>query len=135
MCPNTFSIPIAVADDVILTMIEGVVVGKDIIDRLLSLVENAPDETTYLTSTRGRLRKEIDNLVNSIALGIPAERIAPQVKEREIEIARVEAKLRLPRRERVDIAKLRAALEQRTEQWSRPSSRTQNRPVGRSRSD
>ena len=74
-------------------------------------------EWDRLLSDQARLRLEIERLVGSIAAGIPPETVAPQIREREQELARVEARLRLPRQEVPDIERLRKALTLRAEQW------------------
>lgn len=82
------------------------------------MVETVPDETGRLTADRDRLRKELNNLVESIALlGIGAATVGPKIKEREAELAKVEAKLRRPRPERPNADKVRAALLQRASEW------------------
>ena len=71
----------------------------------------------HLAGERNRLQREIDDLVESIAAGVPAATVAPKIREREREVASLEAQLRVPRPEAVDRERLRAALEQRTEVW------------------
>jgi len=43
------------------------------------------DQSEQLTADRDRLQAEITNLVQSIAVGVPADTIAPAIKEREME--------------------------------------------------
>jgi hypothetical protein len=94
------------------------VLGEQYITELLSLVEGEPaDEGERLAAERDRLRGEINNLVLSVAKGMPAETIAPVVREYEAEIAKLEAALARPRPAAIDKAQLRAALEQRTTEW------------------
>ena len=69
-----------------------------------------------LTADRDRLRGEVENLVGSIAAGVPAETVAPGIRERELEIARIEVRLRSPRKQ-PNIEKLRDALTQRAKEW------------------
>jgi hypothetical protein len=67
---------------------------------------------------RDRLRTELDRLVELIALGtMPNELAAPAIKERQAKLAALDVRLRAPKPSRSDIEKLRAALEQRAEQW------------------
>ena len=75
------------------------------------------DKTTLLATDRDRLQKEISNLLDLAASGVAAETIAPKVKERQLQLAKIEAQLRVPRQAPPNIEKLRAALEQRAEQW------------------
>jgi hypothetical protein len=55
--------------------------------------------------------------VSSIAAGVPAETVAPGINERQRETAKLETKLRQPRAVQPKIDELRAALEQRAEEW------------------
>ena len=74
------------------------------------------DNVARLTLDRGRLRGEVENLVGSIAAGVPADTVAPGIRERELDIARLEVRLRTPR-EQPNIEKLRDALTQRAAAW------------------
>ena len=69
-----------------------------------------------LTADRDRLCGEVENLVGSIAAGVPADTVAPAIREREVEIARLEVRIRTPR-EQPNIEKLRDALTQRAAAW------------------
>lgn len=55
--------------------------------------------------------------VHVAASGVAADTLAPKIRERELEIAKLEARLRLPRPARLDLERLRDALYQRAEQW------------------
>lgn len=70
-----------------------------------------------MAAERDRLQAEVDNLVKSIAAGVPPATVAPAIKEREQEIAHLNVTLCRPRREPPNIEKLRAALKQRAKQW------------------
>jgi site-specific DNA recombinase len=116
-CPNTLALPMAFADGVVLDMVEGYVLGKDYIEELLAMVDQgASDNVARLTMDRDRLRGEIENLVRSIAAGVPADTVAPGIRERELEVARIEVRLRTPR-EHPNIERLRDALTQRATEW------------------
>jgi hypothetical protein len=65
-----------------------------------------------------RLREEINNMVRSIAAGVPPESLAPVIQEKEAEVKQLEQRLRFPRKPRPDIEKLKAAVEQRAEEWN-----------------
>ena len=52
-----------------------------------------------------------------IAAGVPADTVAPAIREREREIAKLDAKLRGPRPGRPNIDKLREALTLRAAEW------------------
>jgi hypothetical protein len=52
-----------------------------------------------------------------VASGVSAETLAPEIKQREREIAKLEVQLRAPKRERPDIERLRDALNQRAAEW------------------
>jgi hypothetical protein len=75
------------------------------------------DETARLTADCERLRTEISNLMDLVASGVAAETIAPKIRERDADIARLDAALRIPRQPPPNIEKLRSALLQRAEQW------------------
>ena len=116
-CPNTLTLPMAFADGVVLDMVEGYVLGTDYIEELLAMVDQGTsDNISRLTMDRDRLRGEVENLVRSIAAGVPAETVAPGIRERELEIARLEVRLRTPRQQ-PNIERLRDALTQRAAEW------------------
>jgi hypothetical protein len=117
VCANTLALPITETDDTVLSIIEGEVLGTRFIVELLALVDNAPDETAWLVAERDRLQTERDRLVASIAAGVPGETVAPLIREREEAIRKLEIRLRKPRVPRLGHERLRAALEQRAEQW------------------
>ncbi len=99
-------------------MIEGEILSRKFIEELLAMVDQGEvDGTARLTVERDRLRGEVENLIASIAAGVPADTIAPAIREREMEIARLEVRLPAPRRLAPKIEELREALTQRTEQW------------------
>jgi hypothetical protein len=58
------------------------------------------DQSAAFAAERDRLAREVSNLVDSLALGIKPETIAPGIRERELEIAKLDAQLRMPRPER-----------------------------------
>jgi site-specific DNA recombinase len=117
-CPNTLALPMAYADDVVLDMIEGEILSRKFIEELLALVDQGEvDDTARLTADRDRLRGEVENLIRSIAAGVPADSIAPAIRERELEITRLEVRLRTPRRVAPKIEELREALTQRAAEW------------------
>jgi hypothetical protein len=86
----------------------------------MSVVDTSvADEGARLAADRDRLRVEVERLVASIAAGVPPESVAPLIKKDEAEIARLEARLRVPRVVPPSIEQQRAALQQRSEQWKR----------------
>jgi hypothetical protein len=101
----------------VLSIIEGEVLGTRYIRELLEAADTAPDETVWLIAERDRLQTEVDRLVGSIAAGVPGETVAPLIRTNETAIRKLEARLRLPRVPRLDHGRLKAALEQRAEQW------------------
>ena len=118
MCTNTLALPIATTDDHVLSIIEGEVLGTRIIEELLALVDRGDaDESAHLNAERDRLGAELERLVGSIAAGVPAATVAPAIHERQANLARVEARLRVQRPAPPNIERLRAALEQRAEAW------------------
>ena len=117
-CPNYLTLPMAYADDAVLTMCEGSLLGTKFIEELLAMVDQGQvEDTSRLAAERERLRGEVENLVRSIAAGVPPETIAPSIRRAEQETARIEARLRAPRVEVPWIEELRAALLQRAEDW------------------
>ena len=118
MCPSKLALPIVETDNAVLQEVIDEALGTRYVDELLTMIETVPDETGRLTADRDRLRKELNNLVESIAmLGISATTVGPKIKEREAELAKVEAALRRPRPQRPDAEKVRAALLQRAGEW------------------
>jgi hypothetical protein len=111
-------LPLKATDDAVLEMIEGEVLGTTAIEELLALVDNhEADLTVRLTADRDRLQREVNNLLDLAASGVSTETLAPKIRERERQIATLDAQLRQPRPERVDVARLREALHQRAAQW------------------
>jgi len=101
-------------------MIEGDILGTKFIEELLAMVDQGQiDNISRLTADRHGLRGEVENLVRSIAVGVSAETIAPEIRQRELEIARLEARIRTPRQQ-PQIEKLRDALLQRAAEWRAP---------------
>ena len=118
VCTNTLALPIAETDDAVLDMVEGEALGTRFIEELLALVDTGEvDHTAQLTAERDRLHAEVQNLVGSIAAGVPADTVAPAIKERQREIATVDTTLRQPRPVPPKIDELRLALEQRAAEW------------------
>jgi hypothetical protein len=117
-CRNRLTLPISITDAAVLNVLEDYILGERYIAELLNLGESAPaDEGERLATERDRLRGEINNLVMSVAKGMPAETIAPVIREYEAEIAKLEVEIARPRPAALDKAQLRAALEQRTAEW------------------
>jgi hypothetical protein len=89
-----------------------------VVDSLLGLVGSAPDEGAWLASERERLRGEIKRLVGSIAAGVAPETVAPAIRQREFEITKLDARLKLPPAAPLSRERLREALERRRASWS-----------------
>ena len=101
-----------------LSIVEGEVLGTRVIEDLLALVDRGVvDDSARLVAERDRLRGEVENLVASIAAGVPAGTVADAIRDREAQIAKLEAKLRVPRQAPPNIERLREALSLRAEQW------------------
>jgi hypothetical protein len=96
VCSNTLALPIAETDDTVLSIIEGEVLGTRFIRELRYFVDNAPDQTVWLTAERDRLQTEVDRLVASIAAGVPSESVGPRIRTNEAAIRRLQARLRIP---------------------------------------
>src|SRR5262249_51531179 len=117
-CSNTLAQPMAFADQNVLDMLDGEVLGTKFINELLSMVHQGESENLgRLAAGRDRLQGEIEKLVGSIAMGQAPASIVSAIRERELEVARLEARLRAPRKEAPNLEKLREALKQRAEEW------------------
>jgi hypothetical protein len=69
---------------------EAEVLGTRFIEELLMLVDRGEADTSErLTADCDRRRTEIDRLVGSIAAGVPADSVAPAIKERQAELAKL----------------------------------------------
>jgi hypothetical protein len=107
------------ADSIVLNMIEGEILEATFIEELLGMLDQTDaDNVRLLTHDRDRLRGEIQNLVGAISLGKGAqpEALAQAIRDRELEVARIEVRLRAPRHA-PDIEPLRDALTQRAQEW------------------
>ncbi len=118
VCSNTLALPIDQTDETVLNIIAGEMLSARYVNELLACVDRGDvDHSVRLLADRERLAGEVANLVNSIASGVPADTVAPAIKEREADIAKLDVQLRRPRREPPNIERLRAALEQRAAEW------------------
>jgi site-specific DNA recombinase len=117
VCTNTEELSVAEMDAAVLNCVEKHALGKTFINELLSLVDTSPDPTEHVQAERKRVSGQIDNLVKSVAQGMPADVIAPVVRDYQQQLAKLDGELRRPRAPRPDLAKLRAALEQRAADW------------------
>jgi hypothetical protein len=79
---------------------------------LLSLLDKGEvDQTARLMADRDRLRQEVKNLMALAASGVPAETIAPEIRERQSQMTKLDKQLAAPRQARPNIERLREALE------------------------
>lgn len=117
ICSNTLALPIEVTDNAVLEIVAEEMLGTRYVDTLLSMVQDVQDLSAQWQQERTRLQSEISNLVDSLALGIKSETIAPKILQREKQLDAIEAKLRIPRPSRPDIDKLRGALLDRADGW------------------
>lgn len=100
-------------------MVEGEVLGTRFIEELLVMVDQGEsDNIAHLTRERDRLRGEITNFVGCIATGKAGapDAIAQAIRDRELEVARLEMRLRSPR-QAPNIERLREALTLRAAEW------------------
>ena len=117
-CPNTLRLSIAFADEIVLNMVEGEVLGRKYIEELLAVAGHVEEDNTgQLTKERDRLRGEIERLVSLAAQGIASDSVGGAIREREGQIARLEVKLRAPRPVAPNIEALREALTLRAAEW------------------
>jgi DNA invertase Pin-like site-specific DNA recombinase len=117
VCTNTMALPIEQTDEAMLSVIEGEVLSPRFINELLGAVDGTGDDGDRLRATQEDLRAEVGRLVGLVAAGVSDTTVVPAIKQREAEIARIEARLRIPRPTPPDLVRLRAALEQRVETW------------------
>jgi hypothetical protein len=117
VCTNTLTLPIAETDDAVLDMVDGEALGGKFINELLALVDTTPDPSAAAAAERTRLLAQITNLVGSVAKGMPADTIAPVVKQYQAEVAKLDVVLRAPKPAAPNLEQLRAALEQRATEW------------------
>ena len=88
----------AETDGIVLDMLEGDVLGTKFIEELLGMIDRGQvEDRARLAMDCERLRGEVKNLVQSIASGVPAETVAPDIRSRQLEISRLEVRLRAPR--------------------------------------
>jgi hypothetical protein len=117
-CPNYLTLPMAETDGIVLDMLEGDVLGTKFIEELIGMVyQGQLEDRSRLAADRERLRGEVENLIHSIAAGVPAETVAPGIRARELEISRLEVRLRAPLPEAPRNDELREALLQRAADW------------------
>jgi hypothetical protein len=95
-CPNYLTLPMADADAAVLDLVEEHALGTRLIEELI-----------------GR----VDKGMSKIGHGWRQTGIAPEIRSREIEISRLDVRLRAPLPEAPRIDELRAALEQRAADW------------------
>lgn len=106
------------ADEAVLEMIEGEVLGTSFIEELLRLVDQGDhDRAAMLAAERDRLKGEVSNLLDLAASGVSADTLAPKVREREQRIATLDAQLRTPQPALPNVDRLRDALHQRAAAW------------------
>jgi hypothetical protein len=85
----------AETDTVVLDMLEGEMLGDRFIEELLGMIDTRQvEDRSRLAADKERLRAEVQHLLNSIAAGVPAETIAPEVRTRQLEISRLDVRLR-----------------------------------------
>ncbi len=118
VCTNTFTTPISVADEAVLDLVEQEALGTKFIEELLALVDKGDaDAMEGLAAERSRLQVEVDRLVGSIAAGVPADAVAPLIRDHHAAIAKLDVRLRAPRPAQPKVKELRAALEHRAATW------------------
>jgi hypothetical protein len=81
------------------------------------LVDTTPDPAAAAAAERTRLLRQIANLVESVAKGMPADSIAPVVKQYQAEVAKLDVLLRSAKPAPPNLDQLRAALERRAAEW------------------
>jgi len=107
----------AIADDIVLSMVEGEVLTQRVVEGLLRVVDTSPDPTPGLTARQEQLHEEVNRLVKLVAGGLAVDAVAAEIKKRELEIARIEQELRAAQAPPPALEKLRDALLQRSSEW------------------
>jgi hypothetical protein len=102
---------------------------------LLLVDRGEPDDRPRLVAERERLITERDRLIDAIAAGVPASSVAATIRERERQIAILNAQLRAPRQDAPDLEQVRAALTKQTATWRRPTPRARIGAAGRPAAD
>jgi hypothetical protein len=85
------------------------------------------DNTGHLTMERDRLRGEVERLVMLAAQDVGSDSVGSAIREREGQIARLEVKLKQPRKPGPNIEPLREALTQRAAEWCGPAAEIRRR--------
>ena len=99
-------------------MVQDQVLSTKYIEELLAVAGHVEkDNTGHLTKERDRLRGEVERLVTLAAQGVGSDSVGSAIREREGQIARIEVKLKQPRRVAPNIEALREALTQRAAEW------------------
>lgn len=110
-CDNRTRLPVKLTDESVLRALEDDVLSPRAVERVLASLETGPaDDRKRLEAERDTARAERDRLVGSIAAGVPAGSVAPAIKEREDQIARLDARLAIAPPEAVDRAAMRKLL-------------------------
>lgn len=118
VCTCALKLRIRETDEAVLAAVEGDLLSPRAVEELLASVETSDgDEPARLEAEAARLRQEVRRIWDKIAEGAPEESAVPAIREREAEVARLEARARAPRTEAPDAKRLRAALQQRTKDW------------------
>jgi site-specific DNA recombinase len=116
VCDNRLALPIVDTEDRILRVIEGEVLQPSFIDTVLDSVF-VPDSTDRpaLESERGELERQLASLTEAVKLGGDIPTLVTALKTTNAQLASV--RRRLEPQEQHDREQLRAALEQRSEEW------------------
>jgi hypothetical protein len=105
-------------DQFVLSQIEAEFLSPEVVDSLVALVNDAPNDRDQLIIDREQLVRERGSLVRHIAKGTITDSDVHEEMERiNDRLGKVEAALRRPRRVNMDKAQMRAALEQQCAHW------------------
>lgn len=87
VCTNTLALPISIADNAVLDCVAEKALETRFIEQLLrSAATGESDNGALLMADLERLQGEVHNLVQSIAKGVPADTVAPAIRERGAQI-------------------------------------------------
>ena len=121
VCRNIYAIPIAEADNIVLTMAARELLSRSVVKDLLRLVDSAsrdPQLVPNLMAQRERLQNEVANLVKLVAGGLALDVAGAEIQKREDEIRRIDVDLASARSKAPpNLDRLRDALLQRTSEW------------------
>ncbi len=125
VCANDLRVPMRVADDAVLAMVENYILQPSIlaeaVERAVSVIagEGVPDQRAGLEGTASEVRGQIARLVSALAQGGESASLAGAIRDREGQLRDLEQRIAGLRTAPIafDRAKLRRDLTARTADW------------------